>query len=49
MSESEAKFIFGMILADWLSALVLPYSCVDLHATILYAECIGSIQQHHAA
>ena len=30
VSESEAKFIFEMTLADWLSALVLPYNYADL-------------------
>ena len=42
--ETEAKFIFETNMADWLSALVLPYDCPTLHETMLCAERIGSIQ-----
>ena len=47
--KSEAKFIFEMNSASWLSALVLSYNCTGLHTTMLYAEQIGSIQQHPSA
>ena len=42
--ETEAKFIFETNMADWLSALVLPYDCPTLHETMLCAKRIGSIQ-----
>ena len=42
--ETEAKFIFETNIADWLSALVLPYDCPMLHDTMLCTKRIGSIQ-----
>ena len=42
--ETEAKFIFETNMADWLSALVLPYDCPTLHEAMLCAKRIGSIQ-----
>ena len=42
--DTEAKFIFETNMADWLSALVLPYDYPMLYKTMLCAECIGSIQ-----
>ena len=36
--KSEAKFIFKINLANWLSALVLPYIYTDFYAKILYSK-----------
>ena len=41
--ESKANFIFEINLAGFLSALVLPYNYLNLHAMILCAEYISSI------
>ena len=38
MSESEAKFIIEMNLADWLNAFVLHYNFSDLYAMTLYSK-----------
>ena len=43
MSDTEAKYIFEINLADWLSALVLPYNCADLYKMMLCAKQIGSV------
>ena len=43
ISESEAKYIFEMKLANLLSALVLPYNFADLHTIKLCIEHISTI------
>ena len=49
VSDAESKFIFEMNLANWLHTFVLPYSYIDLHATMLCTKWISSIQDYCSA
>ena len=49
MYQKQKPNLSQMNLTDWLSALLLPYNCADLHLTILCAKQISSIQQYHFA